>query len=92
MHHNDDPVWTTRGQYATDLITEKSEEVIRKHNESEPLFLIVSHLAVHTGKHGFDLEVKDVAENNRKFGYIQDERRRMYAGSLFLFTKTWFNC
>ncbi|KAF2898702.1 hypothetical protein ILUMI_07477 [Ignelater luminosus] len=80
MHHNDEPVWDTRGQYATDLITEKSEEVIKGHNESKPLFLIVSHLAVHTGKGGVDLEVKDIAENNKKFGYIQDERRRMYAG------------
>lgn len=81
LHDRFEPVWEAQGQYATDLFTEKSLDVIEKHDKGVPLFLIVSHLAAHTGKEGVELGVKNITETNEKFSYIKDPRRRLYAGT-----------
>ena len=66
------------GIYATDLFTEEAEHVIRNHNTEKPLFLLLSHLAVHTGNEDNPLEAPEDEVN--KFMYIKDPKRRKYAG------------
>ncbi|KAF2881888.1 hypothetical protein ILUMI_24269 [Ignelater luminosus] len=80
MHSDFEPAWDTYGQYATHLFTEIAEKMMRKHNVKEPMFLMLSHLAAHSGKNGTELEVPDDEENDRIFGYIDDVKRRRYAG------------
>lgn len=80
MHFNHDPIWNKQNHYVTDLLTKEAELIIWEHNVSEPLFLMISHLAGHTGRNGDDLEVPDIKENDRLFGYIADKGRRLYAG------------
>uniref|UniRef100_A0A1A9ZDM9 Sulfatase N-terminal domain-containing protein n=1 Tax=Glossina pallidipes TaxID=7398 RepID=A0A1A9ZDM9_GLOPL len=38
------------GTYVTDVFTDEAVRIIKCHDESKPLFLLISHLAVHTGK------------------------------------------
>ncbi|KAF2898704.1 hypothetical protein ILUMI_07479 [Ignelater luminosus] len=80
MHSDLEPAWDTYGQYATHLFTKAAEKVIQTHNASQPMFLMLSHLAGHSGKNGSELEVPDIEENDRMFGYIADVKRRRYAG------------
>ncbi|KAF2898700.1 hypothetical protein ILUMI_07475 [Ignelater luminosus] len=79
MHNNFKLSWQTKGKYATELFTEKAEELILMHNESKPLFLMLTHLAAHTGKGG-GLEVPDILKNDEEFAYIKNRNRRLYAG------------
>ncbi|XP_025835299.1 arylsulfatase B-like [Agrilus planipennis] len=69
-----------RGQYATELFTNKAIEFIKGHDTSVPMFLIVSHLAPHTGPDS-KVEVKNLTETNEKFNYIRNQERRNYAGA-----------
>ncbi|KAH1011935.1 hypothetical protein HUJ04_001203 [Dendroctonus ponderosae] len=79
LHHDFKPQWQYQGQYATDLFTEKSLDVLEAHNASEPLFLYLGHLAAHAGANGTELGVKNITQTDEKFGYIEDPRRRRYA-------------
>jgi arylsulfatase B len=80
LHDGFKSVWEGQGKYATELFTEKSIEVIEKHAVEEPLFLVVSHLAPHTGKNGNELEVPDATVTDAKYHYIEEPLRRNYAG------------
>ncbi|XP_064214439.1 arylsulfatase B isoform X2 [Tribolium castaneum] len=80
LHDQFEPVWGSQGRYATELFTERSLDVIEGHDVRVPLFLVVSHLAAHTGQNGSELGVPDVDQTNHEFSYIQDPRRRLYAG------------
>lgn len=73
-----EPVPEANGIYATDLFTEEAKRVIEDHNTDKPLFLLMSHLAVHTGNEDNPMEVPD--EELEKFQYITDPKRRTYAG------------
>lgn len=69
-------------RYATNIFTEEATKVIKlcKHQQT-PMFLIVSHLAVHSGNHGLNhLEVLNKTQNDIRFDYIENENRRLYAG------------
>jgi len=69
-------------RYATDVFTEEAQKVIEscKHQQN-PMFLMISHLAVHSGNPGPNhLEVSNKTLNNERFGYIENESRRLYAG------------
>lgn len=69
-------------RYATDVFTEESIKVIEScKNQENPMFLMVSHLAVHTGEPGPNLlEVKNKTYNDIRFNYIENQERRLYAG------------
>nr|XP_018914562.1 PREDICTED: arylsulfatase B-like [Bemisia tabaci] len=70
------------GKYLTDVYTEEAVKVIKGHEKStEPLFLYLSHLAPHAGAPGV-LEVRNETENSKKFSYISDPSRRLYAGMM----------
>lgn len=68
------------GHYLTDLLTDEAVNIIKRHNAEKPLYLQVAHAAPHTGNMGNDMEVRDIAENERMFPHIADTNRRLYAG------------
>ncbi|XP_045468518.1 arylsulfatase B-like [Harmonia axyridis] len=81
LWHNFTDAWSDKGTYATDLFTKKALEVIQEQNVKVPLFLMVNHLAVHTGDDDI-VEVKDEKLMNETFGYIENLERRRYADAL----------
>ena len=72
----------TNGKYATDLFTEEAVDIISHHNASEPLFLYLSHLAVHSGNPSSPLQAPASVVN--KISYIKDKNRRIFAGMLWM--------
>nr|UNO37546.1 sulf3b [Psylliodes attenuatus] len=74
-----EPQWALKGQYATELFNKKSLEVIEKHDTSNPLFLVVSHLAGHSGENGTELGVPDQSRTDELYSYIASPERRQYA-------------
>lgn len=72
-----DPAWEFVGQYATDVFTDHGVKLIEKHDPNEPLFMLMSHLAVHSGNEGKLLEAPQ--ETINKFKHISDSNRRTYA-------------
>lgn len=80
IHDGFEPVPSVVGQYATEVFTKRAEAIINNHDTIKPLFLLFSHLAAHTGSDGIELGIENVTDNDIKFGYIRDERRRLYAG------------
>ncbi|KAJ8943894.1 hypothetical protein NQ318_019502 [Aromia moschata] len=79
LHHNFEPQWQYQGQYATDLFTRKSLDVIDSHPLQEPLFLLVTHLAAHTGREGVELGVPNITRTDETYSYIDTPERRRYA-------------
>lgn len=71
-------------RYATEVFTEEALKIIASHKHQEtPMFLMVSHLAPHTGNPGPNLlEVSNKTYNDMKFSYIENENRRLYAGKI----------
>ncbi|KAL5280204.1 hypothetical protein ACFFRR_004272, partial [Megaselia abdita] len=70
------PTISKKGQYATDVYTEKSVEIINQSAlRNKPFFLMLSHLTPHN-----PLEAPD--EIMQKFNYIKDLDRRKYAAML----------
>jgi hypothetical protein len=80
FRRNMETAWEFDGQYATDVFTNVSMDIIRSHNKSTPLFLYVAHAAVHAANIGKALEAPQEIIN--KFSYISDPNRRTYAGKL----------
>ena len=64
----------------TDFITDQTEETIKNHDQSKPLYLHVAHGACHASEGEDSLEVRNITDVNLKFSYIRDEKRRRYAG------------
>ncbi|XP_065216697.1 arylsulfatase B-like isoform X2 [Planococcus citri] len=73
--------WDYDGQYATDLFTQESVDIISSHNTSEPLFLYLAHLAVHSANARDYLQAP--AEIIDQFKYITDENRRKFAAMVW---------
>lgn len=74
MHREGRPAWETKGQYVTDLLTVEALKIIAEHDPTRPLYLQLSHLAVHP-----PLEVPDDLESG-EFKNITEINRRVYAG------------
>jgi alanyl-tRNA synthetase len=68
-----------KGEYATRHLTRKAVGVIQNHNISQPLFLYIPQLAVHTANE-YD-PVQAPQETIDKVSYIDDEYRRLHAGT-----------
>ncbi|XP_017958118.1 arylsulfatase B [Drosophila navojoa] len=67
-----------RGVYVTDLLTNEAERVIQETAaKQQPLFLMINHLAVHTGNDNDPLQVPE--EELQKFTHIKDPNHRKYA-------------
>ncbi|XP_042228154.1 arylsulfatase B-like [Homarus americanus] len=69
------------GKYTTDLFTKEAVDIINNHNTSQPLFLYLAHLAVHSGNPYAPLQAPENVV--KKFNYIKDEHRRTFAGMLW---------
>ncbi|XP_059059474.1 arylsulfatase J [Achroia grisella] len=68
------------GVYATDIYTDEAIKVIKSHNKTQPLFLMVAHSAVHSGNPYEPIRApEDIIE---KFSYIKDRQRQKFAGVL----------
>ncbi|CAG0923783.1 unnamed protein product, partial [Notodromas monacha] len=78
MRLNMEPAHNTTGRYTTDLLTEAATLIIHHHKVDEsPLFLYLSHLAVHSANKEQPLQApKEVVD---QFSHIKDEKRRTYA-------------
>jgi arylsulfatase B len=81
LHRDMNVSWAENGQYATDVFTREAVRLISTHDTSRPLFLHVSHLAVHSGRDTQLLEVPNVEEALEKFNYIPDTQRRIFSGT-----------
>ncbi|KAH0816881.1 hypothetical protein GEV33_005910 [Tenebrio molitor] len=88
LHNRLEAAWSDLGKYATSLFTDKAVEIIDNHNQSQPMFLVVSHLAGHAGRDGIELGVPDAASTKTKYPYISDPRRRLYAEIVNLLDKS----
>ncbi|XP_075235272.1 arylsulfatase B-like [Lycorma delicatula] len=83
VRRNEKPAWEElAGKYATNIFTDEAINIINKHNKNHPLFLELAQLPPHSGNIGGRLQVNDVKINNKEFGYIKDENRRLFAGML----------
>ncbi|XP_005176718.1 arylsulfatase B-like [Musca domestica] len=65
------------GSYVTNLLTQEAEDIILRKSGTEPLFLLVSHLATHASNDDDPLQAP--LEEMEKFSYISDVKRRTYA-------------
>lgn len=67
----------SNGTYATDLFSQVAVQTIRQHDQNQPLFMYLAHLAPHAGN---DYEPLQAPEDElAKFAYISDGKRRKYA-------------
>ncbi|GIY38239.1 arylsulfatase B, partial [Caerostris extrusa] len=78
LQNGTEVVRDVRGQYATDLFTEKAKNIIENHDTTKPLFLYLSHLAVHSGNSYMYVQAPPELVN--RFKYIKNESRRTFAG------------
>lgn len=76
----------TKGQYATDLFTDQAVKQINDHDKNKPLFLLVNHLAPHTGNEYAPMQAPE--EEIEKFSYIKDLKRRKYAAMVSCLDKS----
>ncbi|XP_053953483.1 arylsulfatase B isoform X1 [Anastrepha ludens] len=66
------------GSYVTDVLTEAATKLISEHDVTkQPLFLLLSQLAPHSGNEDDPLQAP--SEEIEKFAYIKDNERRTYA-------------
>ncbi|PNF27139.1 hypothetical protein B7P43_G08558 [Cryptotermes secundus] len=77
FRRNMDTAWNLEGQYATEVFTEEALRIIEQHDTGKPLFLYLSHLAVHAGNTGKLLEAPQEIINT--FRHIKEPNRRTYA-------------
>lgn len=68
------------GTYATDLFTDEAVNLIESHNTKVPLFMMLTHLAPHTGNEDEPMEAPEEVE--RKFKHIKEEKRRKLAAMI----------
>ncbi|BFF97031.1 arylsulfatase B [Drosophila madeirensis] len=75
-----EPCPEAEGIYATEAFTTEARKVIERHDKSRPLFMVLSHLAVHTGNEDNPMQAPEEEVDN--FAHIQDPKRRTYAGMI----------
>ena len=85
LHDGLEDDWSEFGNYTTRLFTRKAEEIIENHSPEEgPLFLYLAHLAVHSANPHSPLQAP--IETVKRFEYIEDKNRRIFAGLKSSFT------
>ncbi|KAF5285021.1 hypothetical protein FQR65_LT02333 [Abscondita terminalis] len=77
LRQGTEPAWDFVGKYATDVFTDAAVNTVNNHNPNIPLFMVLSHLAVHSGNEGKLLEAPQ--ETIDKLKHITDSNRRTYA-------------
>lgn len=81
MRKNLDLYRESLGMYATDLFTQESVKIINNHNQENPLFLYIPHLAPHAANYYDPLQAPQ--EIIDKFSHIKDLKRRTYAAMVW---------
>lgn len=76
MHRGDDPAYGLSDKYATDLFTQEAVRIIEHHELPRPLYLQLSHLAVHA-----PLESPQEYSRDKEFMHIREPNRRKYAST-----------
>lgn len=75
MHRGDAPAYDVSDKYVTDLFTDEAVRIIQGHDPARPLYLQISHLAVHA-----PLESpQDYDRYDQQFMNIREANRRKYA-------------
>ena len=69
--------WSDYGKYATDIFTDEATKAIKKMNRTQPLFLYLAHLAVHSPLQA----PKEIIEMFEKT--IFDPKRQIFAAMLY---------
>lgn len=82
-HGNLDVVKNISPKYATELFTEEAVKSIKNHDKSNPLFLLVNHLAPHAANQDKPMQAK--SEDIDKFSHIENIQRRTLAGDKKIF-------
>ncbi|XP_058832247.1 arylsulfatase B-like [Topomyia yanbarensis] len=72
--------FSVNGSYATDLFNNEAVRIIREHDRSSPLFLVLTHLAPHTANEDDPMQAHK--EDVERFAYIKDEKRRVLAAMI----------
>ncbi|XP_029177436.1 arylsulfatase B-like [Nylanderia fulva] len=75
MHRGDAPAYGSSDKYVTDLFTDEAIRIIQYHESSRPLYLQISHLAVHAPVES----PHDYNNYDRQFIHIREINRRNYA-------------
>ncbi|XP_014477303.1 PREDICTED: arylsulfatase B-like [Dinoponera quadriceps] len=79
MHRGDNPAYGLNDRYATDLFTDEAMKIIQHHEPPWPLYLQISHLAVHAPiESPEDYHHSD----DQRFKHIREVNRRKYARML----------
>ncbi|GFR01034.1 arylsulfatase J [Trichonephila clavata] len=78
LWENEEVIRDFRGEYATNVFTDKALDVIEDHNATKPLFLFVSHAASQAGNKFFPLQ--SPSELYERNNHIKQPDRRTYAG------------
>nr|XP_018917032.1 PREDICTED: arylsulfatase B-like [Bemisia tabaci]XP_018917033.1 PREDICTED: arylsulfatase B-like [Bemisia tabaci] len=82
MRRGMDVAYDLHGEYSTDVFTRKATSLIRDHDPSKPLFLYMSHAAMHSGNTYSPIPVSEQLSATM-FAHIQDYHRRRYAVALY---------
>ena len=85
MRDNLNVSYENNGTYATKLFANKAVKIIDEHDQTQPLFLYLPHLAPHTANEDHPLQAPD--DVLKEFAYIKDENRRKYAAMVSLLDK-----
>ncbi|XP_044255571.1 arylsulfatase J isoform X1 [Tribolium madens] len=80
MRRNMDLAYDLHGQYSTDVFTQEAVKIIENHNTTNPLFLYLAHVAVHSANPYNPLPAPD--ETVEKFSNIPDYKRQRFAAML----------
>ncbi|XP_044731215.1 arylsulfatase B-like [Chrysoperla carnea] len=80
MRRNKKTAWEDAGQYATDFFTNEAVKLINNQDKNRPMFMVLSHLAGHTGNGPKFLEAPQDTIN--KLNYVVDAGRRTYAAMI----------
>ncbi|XP_012939276.1 arylsulfatase I [Aplysia californica] len=73
-----DLLWNYTGQYSTEIFQDEAVNIIKTHNDSEPLFLYLPFQAVHSAD-GDGPHLQAPVKYIQRFGYIENRDRRIYA-------------
>ncbi|XP_058126650.1 arylsulfatase B [Anopheles ziemanni] len=86
MRRGYDVAYDLHGQYTTHVISSESVRIVENHNTSEPLFLYVSHAAVHSANPYDFLPAPD--STVMELGKIENYARRKYAAMMVELDRT----
>jgi len=70
----------TIGQYTTTLLDNEAVKLVKQHDKSKPMFLMVAHAAPHAGNPSIPLQAPDDVVEIFDNEFIPDRRRQKYAG------------